>query len=221
FQADTHVTTFTFEVLVSSAWAAPNETRWKIDYQADSLPDTQSEPRWTQYRDATGLGVYTYSASDGILNLLPGGTLSALTFYRRDSVAVAANAYIEVRLRYNGIVNDASTPGTVIDDGVKTIAFGVAANTVGFIHSDRSFFPGVYLINTTAAFHVYQLRKYAADSAVFFVDGVRGGSILYSALQPTSFPGTSPLFQFGQISISPLDTSDWDYVVYEIGAVSP
>ena len=47
FDASTAVTGFRFDVLISAPWASPNETRWKVEYPADSVPAVGSEPRWT------------------------------------------------------------------------------------------------------------------------------------------------------------------------------
>jgi hypothetical protein len=216
FEADTAVTRFGFDVLVSAAWAAPNETRWKVDYEGDSLPDTQSEPKWRLRK--TGNGQSTTSA--GILNVNPGPSGAEISYYRRDSLATTTSAYIEASLQYAGVSTRTSTARLVIDDNARFVAFGVAGGSVGFIDPNNNFLGTVLAMNTTAAYHRYQLRKYAADSAIFLVDGVRGGKLNYSAFAATPYPGTAPLIQFGMAGP---DNSIclWDYVVYEIGTAVP
>lgn len=216
FSADTAVTRFNFDVLVSAAWAAPNETRWKVDYEGDSLPDTQSEPKWRLRK--TGNGQST--AAGGILTVNPGPSGAEISYYRRDSLATTTSAYMEALVQYTGVSTRASTARLVIDDNAKFIALGIGGTSVGFIDPNNNFIGTSTSMNTTAAYHKYQLRKYAADSAVFYVDGVRGGKTSYSALAATPYAGTAPLLQFGMAGP---DNSIclWDYVVYEIGTPFP
>ena len=212
FEADTAVTRFSFDVLVSAAWAAPAETRWKVDYESDSLPDAQSEPKWRLRKSGTGQS----TVSGGILSVNPGPSGAEISYYRRDSLATTTSAYMEAVLQYTGISTRVSTARLVIDDNSRFVALGIAGNTVGFIDSNNNFLGTTMSMNTTTAYHRYQLRKYAADSAVFFVDGVRGRKLSYSALGATPYAGTAPLVQFGMAGA---DNSIclWDYVVYEIG----
>ncbi len=217
FEADTAVTRFTFDVLVSTAWVAPNETRWKVDYEGDSLPDTQSEPRWRLRR--SGNGVYT--ATSGILNVNPGPSSAEISFYRRDSLATTTSAYVEGRLQYTAPAGKTSTARLVIDDAVRFIAFGVSGSQVGFVDTSNTFLPGTAVTrDTRTAYHVYTMRKYAADSVVYFVDAVRGGKLNYSAFPGTAFLLTAPLFQFGMAGPDN-GICDYDYVIYEIGTPVP
>jgi hypothetical protein len=68
FEADTQVTGFRFEVLVSAGWAPPNDVRWKIDYPGDSVPGTGAEPRWTHspFGPAT---TFTLSSPPGTITI--------------------------------------------------------------------------------------------------------------------------------------------------------
>ena len=218
FEADTQVTGFSFDVLVSAAWTSPNETRWKVDYQGDSLPDSQTEPNWSLLQ--TGLGTYNNTVAAGQLRLSPGAAPNDLNFYRRDSMATAMSAYIEASVKYNGPTVTLAGARLLIDNNVRSVGFGIAANRVGFINSASTFIGTTFTINTTTAFHVYQLRKYAADSGVYFVDGVRRGVLPYASFSTTVSPGTAPLVGFGQLGAGTA-TTDWDYVLYEIGAAFP
>ena len=216
FEADTQVTRFTFDVLVSAPWVAPNETRWKVDYEGDSLPDTQSEPKWRLRKSGNGAS----SATAGVLTVDPGPSSAEISYYRRDSLAKTSSAYMEASVRYTGNSMKVSTARLVIDDSTRFVAFGISGLMVGFVDPTNKFIGDSLAMNTTAAFHTYQLRKYGADSAVFFVDGVRTGKTLYSTFASTQFAGTAPLFQFGMAGPDN-GKCDWDYVVYEIGTPFP
>jgi hypothetical protein len=216
FEADTQVTTFGFDVLVSAAWSAPNETRWKVDYEGDSLPESQSEPKWT-LQSVVG----THTAASGVLHLVPGLPTNQLNFFRRDSVRTAMNAYVEASVKYTGIGVLSASPHFGVDDAVKNVALGMNATTVGFVSVNNTFIGTTFAMNTTSGFHVYQLRKYAADSAVFFVDGTRHGVLSYATFSASASGASAPVVAFGHTSAGLTESSDWDYVVYEIGSPFP
>lgn len=216
FEAPSQVRRFSFDVLVSAAWPPPTETRWKVQLNNDSLPDTQEEPRWRS--DVVGTN-NTYSASGGILTLQTAHR-GVVRFYRRDSVGAAGSAYVEARLISSSA--NANRPETriVIDDGARFIGLGIARTSAWFTDSSATFLPGTqYPVAATAAYRVYQLRKYGADSAVFYVDGTRGGALPYA-----SFPldaGVIPRIVFGNRGITGSSGSSWDYVIYELGVPVP
>jgi hypothetical protein len=216
FEADTQVTRFSFDVLVSAPWAPPNDTRFKVDYQGDSLPDTQSEPRW-RVRN-TGAGA-TWTATAGALALSTSN--GQLGFYRRDSLGTTENAYIEARVRWNAAVagNDQIQIG--LDDGTRLIALAVYGTNVSFVNSAGTAIGTATTLTTTSA-HTYQLRKYAADSAVFYVDGARSQWLAYGSFSANPYGATAPLALFGEqsFSLTPV-ASTVDYVTYELGAVLP
>jgi hypothetical protein len=214
FEADTQVVGFRFDVLVSAAWPPPNDTRWKIDYQGDSLPDTQSEPRW-RLTSAGG----TYSATGGILNITTNPP-DGVEFYRRDSVTTGANAYAEGGIRLNS-TSGGRRAAIHFNDGVKYVALGVGPGEVGFISSAQS---GPFIVSwatTTNIFRIYQLRKYAADSAVIYVDGTRVGAIPYASLSADPTAATDTRIVFGCPRTGVSTNADWDYVVYELGVTQP
>jgi hypothetical protein len=210
FETSAGVRSFSFTVLVSAAWPAPYETRWRVEYTADALPGG-SAPAWKF--DGSGGNA---SVSGGSLQLR--GRFSGL-FYRRDPIAPAQNAYIHGVVRFGG---GASRPevGLILSDRVKLIGLGVANGIVGLISNTGAFLPG-----TTSPLghgvHELQLRKYAADSAVFFVDGVRRGAVPYATLSPDTFTPPSSSVAFGGLPTSDGSNSTWDGVIYEIGAASP
>lgn len=218
FSAPSAVTGFSFTVLVSAAWPPPDETRWKVTLNNDSLPTTQEEPPW--HADSTGTG-NTFTASGGVLTITTrSGT--ALRFYRRDSVTTLANAYIETRMQSSSANANRPENRIVIDDGVRFIALGIAKGSAWFSDSTSTFLAGTpAAVNATTGFNVYQLRKYAADSAVFYINGVRGGQIAYTALPVSEYLLTAPRLFFGNRGLAGASGGMWDYVVYEIGTPFP
>jgi hypothetical protein len=210
FETSAGVRSFSFSVLVAAAWPAPYETRWKVEYTADSLPGSLVAP-WKF--EGTGGNA---SVSGGSLSLR--GSFSGL-YYRRDPIAPAQDAYVHAALRLNG---GGSQPeiGLLLSDRVKLIGVGVANGTVGLISN-----AGTFLSGTTAPLgngsHVVQLRKYAGDSAVYFVDGVRRGAASYASLSEDTFSPALSSVSFGALPTSGGSNSSWDSVIYEIGVASP
>jgi hypothetical protein len=217
FSAPSQVRTFSFTVLVGAAWPAPDETRWKVTLNNDSIPDTQEEPRWRRQTLGTGNSA---AAAGGNLTLTTTSTTGELDFYRRDSLAANTSAYIEARMS-STVTTAAAAPILAIDDGNKFMAVAAGSATAWFADTSRAYLAGTPVAVTTGAMNVYQLRKYGADSIVFYLNGARAGRFTYSALPNTGYPGAAPLQAFGQRARGVTVTSTWDYVVYEIGSAVP
>lgn len=218
FDASSSVTAFRFDVLLSAPWPPPHETRWRVEYAGDSIPQTGAEPPWT-LRNTAVFGAH--SASGGILTI-NSGVLSGVqtTFFRRDSIGTSGSAYITASIRYNGSSTTLAEPQLVLDDGARYMALGIRSDSVGFINSSRAFI-GTPFGTTTNIYRTYQLSKFAGDSAVFYVDGTRRGRVVYSSLPTTNFAGEAPLFQFGHVTTTLGSSSNWDYVIYESGVATP
>jgi hypothetical protein len=113
-----------------------------------------------------------------------------------------------------------------LDDRTKFIAVGLSGSQVGFMTGAGSLIhqtPSAPL--STTVFHTYQLRKFASDSVVLYVDGARLLHRVYSTF-PAPLPGSSHGVYFGPLGTgsgaSVLgNQSAWDYVIYEIGATQP
>lgn len=226
FEADTQVTRFNFDVLVSTAWAAPNDSVFQVDYLADSLPDTQAKPRWRQFATSH----VTEAITSGALQLNVQRSKDSLVFVRRDSVRSGTNALIEgTFLLNNGGNSAAPQAGVAIDDNTRYIALLVSDSgsngqaKVGFVDSTGTFMPSGTVAISVATAHTYQLRKHAADSVVAYVDGVRRLKLAYAALPPTKSPGALPsAFEFGIVSTSARNTlTTWNHVTYQIGRATP
>lgn len=218
FVADSQVTGFRFDVLVSAAWPAPHQTRWKTEFAGDSLPHTASEPRWTRVLAAGGGTVSIDGANPGSI-LLTAPSNGAQSFLRQDSVAVTTPAYIEGRL----IVNSANVRpeiGLAIDDNIRYVAIGISGTRVGFVNEAFNFI-GASNITNSKTFQTYRLRKFGADSAQLLVNGIRVDSRPYADFSLSNAIPFS-LFQFGAPGLSPGgNSSSWDYVIYEIGVTDP
>ena len=216
FEMSPEVTTFSFGILVSAAWPAPYEERWAVRYVADSLPDTQSEPRWKVHLAGAG---GSWAVNNGALTIDPNAN-SQVLFYRQDSVSATSSGYLETHVRLNSSHPQADLT-MYFADGTRFVALGIRRGQVGLAQSSEAFISGTtYSANTTDAFHTYQLRKYGADSVVYLVDGVRRGSATYSQLSLDPSPQTSPRIAFGTF-VTRNATSTWQYVTYEIGSPTP
>ena len=217
FSAPSQVTRFSFTVLVSAPWPTPNETRWKVMLNNDSIPDTQEEPRWKRQNLGTGNSA---TAAGGLLTVATTSTTGELDFYRRDSVRTAGSAYLEAR--FSSTVTTATPAAFIVfDDATKFIALGVASTRVWFADSSRTFLAGTPVAVTASTMNTYQLQKYGADSVVFFLNGARAGRFTYTALPNTAFPTVAPLQAFGLRARGVATSSTWDYVLYEIGTPIP
>lgn len=223
FEADSQVTGFRFDVLVSAAWASPNDTRWKMDFEGDSVPDATAEPRWRRSTSGTAATILLNTPSAGILTMtVPAGSRAA--FYQADSLSSTTSAYIEARFNTN-----IATPGPEIsfgiDDDVRFIGVGLSGTQVGFLTGTFGFL-GTPILATTTLLHTYQIRKFGADSVQLWMDGARIDSRPYTVFS-TSIAGLPHIFFFGGAGIGfpPVSTagnsSSWDYVIYEIGATQP
>jgi hypothetical protein len=225
FEADSQVTNFSFSVIVNAPWPAPYESRWKVDFPADSAPDSPAAAKWHQVVPTAGSTVALGSPAAGLITMTTVRKETA-AYARYDSLASATSAYMEVRMRRN----DASTkPEEVVfgmADDARFIAIGVTGSRVGFLTSTYQFSGTTYAV-TASSFHAYQIRKFGADSVQLLVDGARIGSRVYSTLQSTA-PGAGSAFFFGgpgAVFVGPKNVADqsstWDYVTYEIGVSTP
>jgi hypothetical protein len=223
FEADTQVTAFRFDVLVSAAWPPPNQTRWPLGYEGDSVPDVAVEPRWT--RNATGTSTFTLNSPSAGIMTITVPALGRLAFYQSDSLNTTTNAYVEARFRTNTATMVSPEISFGIDDQVKFIAAGISSSQAGFLNGSFAFLPGAVSVTGTA-FHTYQIRKFAADSVQLWIDGVRQVSRVYSTFS-AHLPVTDHGFYFGPAGTGANPTSllgnssSWDYVIYEIGATQP
>jgi hypothetical protein len=224
FQADKQVTAFTFDVLVSAAWVAPNDPTWKIDYPGDSLPDQNAEPLWNRVNLETNPGSAAATGDTLSITITQGN--SDLRFARYDSVLTSTNAFMQATLRFasghaSGTVG---TAGFMIDDATRTMYVAMSTTTVGFTGLNLSTFVGPTFSLDATQLHTYVMRKYAADSVVLLVDGVRQLEALY-----TTFPTTAttlipiPGFYFGSSArtISAVNVTNWGHVIYQIGKATP
>lgn len=215
FETSAGVRSFSFNVLVAAAWPAPYETRWKTEYTGDLLPGS-SAPTWKT--EIWGSGGNT-NVGGGILSL-HGNSNGLAMPYRRDPIATTQDAYMHAVARLNG-GNSRPAIALILSDHVKLIGLGIANGTVGLISNAGLFLPATTASLSTGT-HQFQLRKYAADSVVYFVDGMRRGRASYASLSADNVTTASGAYAaFGALPTLGGNDSTWDNVIYEIGAVSP
>ena len=216
FEADTQVRNFSFTVVLNAPWPSPYETRYKVEYDATALPTASTSAPWKLVQ-TTGANAPT--VSDGLVLDPQTGSIS---YYRLDSIGQTQSAYFAARIQMNNTSPQNSNEAEarfLFVDGTKYIAIGVFSSGVGFVNSANALVGTKYSLVTSTA-HDYQLRKYAADSAVLYVDGTRRGKMDYAAL-PASPYGTETRVEFGAINAKKLTTSTWWSVSYEIGVPTP
>ena len=226
FEADTQVTRFSFDVLVSAPWVAPNESVWKVTYPGDSLPAVNAEPKWRRFSTTMA----TPSIVNGNLQIDLQRVKDSVVYVRYDSVSTGMNALIEGRFRLdNGGASTEPQPGLAFDDQVKYIGVFLSDSSaagrgkIGFVDATSAFLTAAGASDTVAAvksFRTYQLRKYGADSATVYVDNVRRLKILYSALPATKLAPSYVTFGFTN-GVARLTTATWDYVTYQLGKATP
>lgn len=211
FEMSPEVTNFQFFVLVSAAWPSPYETRWAVRYRPDSLP-TQSKPRWQPVVNGSG---GTWSAANGQLSL-SGNSNNKVRFVRRDSISTSGDAYIEALAEVR-TGNDNPKAVIGMTDGSRLIALGFSRGRAGLLNAANQYVSGTTTRLATGP-HVLQLRKYASDSVVYYIDGSRGGKALHSSL---SVIGGSWSFYFGTDVTTTGAQTTWTSVMYEIGVPHP
>ena len=227
FEADTQVTGFQFEVLVSAAWPAPEETRWAVVYGGDSLPNAESEPRWFRNNLAGNVTTIENQPQSGMIRVIASQGAS-LIYLRTDSVTSTMDAYVEARIQVQS-VQPLTAPEISfgLDDRTKFIGVGLSSTQAGFLSGALTLISGGSAVINTTQFHTYQLRKYAADSVALYIDGVRRAGLTYAALPAPIASSNSFGFYFGPLGSGPSansfqgNTSNWDYVIYEMGATQP
>lgn len=216
FETSAGVRSFTFSVLIAAPWPAPHEARWKVQYTADVLPGAAAPP-WKSESSGSGGSA---SVSGGSLSLT-GNATGQLMPYRRDPIASSQDAYIEASVRLESGASSRPQIALMLSDHVKFFALGISGNRVGLMRSDGQFDRGT-TSSLASGTHQFQLRKYAADSIVWFVDGLRRGRATYSSLSDDTFTSSSGAYvAFGALATGSGNRSTWNHVIYEIGAVSP
>jgi hypothetical protein len=225
FEADTQVTTFQFEVLVSAAWPSPVESRWMVQYGGDSLPNLGTEPGWNRVASGTATTNINNPSVSFIRMTVSGG--GSLVYTRADSLGANSNAYIEARYALeNSVGLTAPEVSFGLDDRTKFIAMGLSGTQAGFLTGQGSLTFAASVPVTAMSLHIYQLRKFGADSVVLFIDGARALGQAYSAFPAPLTSSPTHGFYFGPLGTGSGTSgggnfSIWDYVIYEIGATQP
>jgi hypothetical protein len=110
--------------------------------------------------------------------------------------------------------------GLRLTDGARYCAIGIGQGTAGIMNGTTSNYQGGTSVSlTTTTYHIYQLSKYAQDSVVMFIDGVRRSKAPYPAACATN---TGPRYEmWGSFAVGVVTVTQWDNVIYEIGTPIP
>ena len=219
---------FTFVLLVSAMWPAPNETTWQVLYDGlnDSFPDKSAEPRWQPEALQGTPGKETWSPLSGV-SITAQNKQKDLDFTRKDSLT--DSAYMDVKVQVSAGTNGeiAAMFGFIEPSGGRTLMVGVTTNLVEFaaldsVSTDASFNQWMPLSgsSTVAASGLvrYRLRKFAQDSVVLCVNGNRSLELPYSSFQPVSSNLPADISSFwGAQSISKKAIASFTLVTYTLG----
>jgi hypothetical protein len=247
FRTTGNVGTFRFGLAMAAAWSDPHESRWKVFYLADSLPnrvssqDLRSEPDWrvlgtgaTATITPGGCTPNTNGCSLRIASSSGTGATQTYEYYRSDSVRAAQSGYIQATMT--------ATPATALfppqkpsiflglKDPAKLVQMGISTALTGFTDSTGAFVTATGATSATVSTRsTWRVAKYGADSASIFspADSLLPLVTLpYASLPaaPVRGSGYDRFFFFGnitpQFSTAPA-TSVWWNVNYEIGADAP
>lgn len=216
FETSPGVRSFSFVVLIAAPWPAPHESRWRVQYPADALPGASAPPWKTESWWPGG----SASHAGGSLTIR-GNTSGLYMFFRRDPIATTQSAYIDATVHTTSGGSTRPEVAILVSDHVKLVALGISRNTVGVMTN-----AGLFQLGTTSSItsgtHQFQIRKYAADSAVWYVDGARRGRVTYASLSNDTFTTAPGAYAaFGALPTPTGNQSTWADVIYEIGAPAP
>ncbi len=226
------VSNFSYGISVSAAWVDPHETRWKVFYVPDSLPnqvsanDLRTEPDWR----VLGTGGGTPSIVTGKLQIVSTAAVvnkDTLIYFRSDSVRNAQDAYITATLATSG--QNGARPGVFLglQDGAKLVQMGISNTLLGFTDTTGAFVGTPVAVNPQHS--TYRVAKFATDSAAIYSPPDSANAVVridYSSLPtaPTRIAGSyDRFFFFGNVTqtLAPSATSLWSSVNYEVGAHAP
>ena len=240
FRTTGNISNFSFGLAIAAPWAYPHDSRFKVFYLADSLPnrasfdDLRSEPDWRRL-GTTGSAAIT---PGGCLPNTNACTLSltaaagdTLMYYRSDSLRADQNAYITASVVPSALSGVDAGVFLGLKDPVKLAQMGISALLTGFADSTGVINPA-YSVTTDLNRHSFRIAKYGTDSASIFSPAGSTTALVtipYASLPPAPVRGSGPpnydrFFFFGNSTGSPTSTaatSNWSNVNYEIGAAAP
>ena len=196
FKAPSTVNSFRFFVILSSPWpraVQTQDTTWSVLYNpiADSLPDSNSSPRWKPI-SLNGGGSYSSSSQGLTINLTHGhGESDDMFFFRSDNLGRSENAYIESRLSLPTAGGSRPVMILALADSIKFVGLGIGSGKIGIATWNTftltwEWAAGATLPMTTTSTHTYRLGKFGATSATVYVDGVEKFSVS-DLLIPSNF----------------------------------
>jgi len=248
FHTSGGVTNFKFGVSASAAAVKPNDTRWKVSYVGDSLPnrvgtslaDLRSEPDWRVHTSATAVtdtSIQTSACPNAasrcfrIISQTPSGTgvTDSISYFRSDSLGTTDSAYIAADVSFANLTPNSASIFLGMQDRVKGMLLGFSQNKIGFCDAAGNYLTGAAApVAFSPTSTSWRLAKFGADSVVVFNGTTRALMLAYASLPAaTGIPAPTAFFSFGNRpqfkngNNPTLVTSKWSDVVYEIGATKP
>jgi hypothetical protein len=240
FQANSdQVNSFTFVLMMNSAWPYPHDTSWSVNYVAatDTLPDDNASPDWHEYA-VTGdptLGVDTMRA--GVLLLTAPTTNTSIYMARNDSLAgMSATLNVTMRDSAAATTNYEGIFGIIDSVGGRQVFVGVVDDKLDFVQFAEA--TGNWTVQTATpppkscavapcitnlVNHNFSLRKYGKDSVSLCVDGKRVLGQVWSTVPAAtaSFNAATMVFGAKGAATAIRITTYWTSVSYTIGTALP
>ena len=244
FRVTGSVADFVFGVTVSAPWVKPHETQWKVSYVGDSLPnrvgtalaDLRSEPDWRVLSqggiaDTSIANASCAAGAKHCLRIQSGApaldATEGIEYFRSDSVGASDSAFMDATVAVSNLEDDNPSVFFGMQDRVKSIEFGIAGNSAGFLTGANTFVAGGSALIDPGPISTWRIKKYRSDSVVAFANGARLVALPYSSLDPAPVAAVpNHYFKFGhRVTFGSPDptnvTSLWSAVSYTIGRTSP
>lgn len=233
FRTTGFVSDFSFGISVSAAWVDPNETRWKVFYVADSLPNRgvfpnlRSEPDW-RVLGAGGVATIVSNKLQLVSSPADATSKDTLIYFRSDSVRSTQDAYIDATMTATNLTTGV-LPAVFLglEDQNKLVQLGISGTLTGFTDGAGAFVGTP--VATDPARTSWRVSKIGSSTAAIYSPSGAATPLVtipYASLPTvTAKPpgGYDRFFFFGNITqpTGPTATSTWTTVNYEVGAAAP
>jgi hypothetical protein len=234
FHTTGSVSNFNFGIAVSAP--VLNDSRFKVFYVADSLPNRidlqhlRSKPDWRVLVSPTS-GSWVIS-SPGNLRIASTPVLftekDTIEFFRSDSLRDSQDGYIDASMSASTL-GTGSLPAVFLgmQDQSKAIILGISSTLTGFATCNGAFVGTP--VPTDPSRTTWRVAKYGTDSADIYspdnsnIPLVRVDRSLLPATCAKPPGGYDRFFFFGNVTqpLGTTATSNWQSVNYEIGANQP
>ncbi|HET7584831.1 MAG TPA: hypothetical protein VFK13_07990 [Gemmatimonadaceae bacterium] len=238
FVVDTAIKRYSFGIALSAAWQAPQESRWKVDYRPDSLPDNGTEPFWKTVDVGTTRGSIVTSGCPlfasrclKVEDTNRSSDQAELLYYRSDSLGTSQNAYIAFSYSGSYGANSDQQVGLIgMTDQNKLILLAIGQKNTYFIDGNLNQVGGQISTSSFTSNDQLRIVKNGNTSVQLFIgfSTTPALTVSYSALpnDPWTSQGDvshSRSFMFGFFNNGSRKTMStlWSNVTYEIGVTQP